>query len=148
MRCLRTAPLRGLAPFGRDNGRLARPAARPPAVLRGARALRHQLEFVRNVVELCERCDPHLAHDVAAMHLDRRLGDAHVTRNLLIPTALGDLNHDPALTERQHFESCPERTQSFVLLAPDAVTSEPEIDSVQKVLVTERLREELDGAAL
>ena len=67
---------------------------------------------------------------------------------LVYNATLGDPNHDPAFTERQDFESCPERTQSFVLLAPDAVTSEPEIDSIEKVLVTERLREELDGAPL
>jgi hypothetical protein len=82
------------------------------------------------------------------VHLHCCLGDAHITRNLLISTALCDLDHDPALAERQHFESCPERTQSFVLLAPEAVASEPEIYCVEKVLVTERLREELDGAAL
>ena len=82
------------------------------------------------------------------MHLHSGLGDAHVTRNLLTQTALCDLNHDLALTERQRFESRPERTEGFVLLAPDTIASEPEIDSVEKVLVTERLREELDGAAL
>src|SRR5690349_12160876 len=129
-------------------GELGEVGCAAASALRSGRALGYQPESVRNVVELCQRRNLHLPHEVATMHLHRRLGDAHVTRNLFVTTALGDLNHDPALAEGQYFEAGPERTQCFVPLASETVTSKPEIDRIEQVLVTKRLREELDSTAL
>src|SRR5207248_7580020 len=68
--------------------------------------------------------------------------------NLLVQPALCDLNQNRALTRSQYFESRPEHAQGFFILAARTVASESNIYSIQKILVSERLREKLDGAAL
>src|SRR3984893_10958946 len=82
------------------------------------------------------------------MDLHRGFGDAQVAGNLLVQTPLSDLSQNCALARRQDFESRPERRQCFFILAAFTVSGEPNIHSVQEILVSERLREELDGACL
>jgi hypothetical protein len=82
------------------------------------------------------------------MDLHRGFGDAQVAGNLLVQTPLSDLSQDCALARRQDFESRPKRAQCFFILAACTVSGEPNIHSVQEILVPERLREELDGACL
>ena len=81
------------------------------------------------------------------MHLHRGFGDAHLAGNLLVQPALRDLNQNRALTWRQSFESDPQRAQSLLILAASMAASEPSVYSIQKILVPERLRQKLDGAA-
>src|SRR5262252_9068829 len=108
--------------------------------------LRQQLEFIGNPTQLCQRSEPHLAHHVEAMNLDRTLADAHIGGNLLVEPPPRYLGEYAEFTGREGLESGPESAQRFMLLAPGTIASEPEIDCVEKVLVAERLREELDGA--
>src|SRR5258708_2306944 len=116
--------------------------------LRALSFLRQKIEFVRHSAELWERCGLDLAHHVAPMNLHRGFGDAHVAGNLLVQSALYDLDENRAFTRRQFFESGPERAQGFFVLAARAVSSEPYIHGIQKILIPERLCQKLDGARL
>jgi hypothetical protein len=105
-----------------------------------------KLEFVSDSTQLCERREPHFPHHVEAMYLDRTLAYAHIGGNLLVQPALRNLSQYVEFARRQRLESCPESFQTFVLLAPGTIASEPKVNCVEKVLIAERLREELDGA--
>jgi hypothetical protein len=80
------------------------------------------------------------------MYLDRTFAYAHLASNLLVQPTLGNLSQYAELTRRQGLASCPEFTETFILLAPRTIASQPEVNCVKQVLVAKRLREELDGA--
>src|SRR5208282_2215965 len=107
-----------------------------------------QFELVRHSTEFGERMGLHLSHQIAAMHFHRTFGDTDVARNLLAEAALRDLNHDLPLAGCQGFETRPERLHAVLMLAAGAISIQAYRDGVEKVLVPERLQEELYRAAL
>ena len=84
----------------------------------------------------------------AAMHLHGGFGDADIAGNLFAEAAARDLNHDLALPGAQRFEALPEGGQSLFILPPSTIAREAELNGVEEVLITERLRQELNGTAL
>ena len=66
-------------------------------VLGALAPFRGELEFIRHPTEFGKRPGLHLSHQMAAMHLHGRLGDAQIAGDLLAKPALVDLNHDLAL---------------------------------------------------
>ena len=82
------------------------------------------------------------------MNLDGGFGNADIAGNLLAKAAARDLDHDLALPGAQRLEALPEHGQGFFILPPSAITRKAELDGVEELLITERLREELNGAPL
>src|SRR6202030_912358 len=82
------------------------------------------------------------------MHLHGGFGNADIAGNLLAKAAVRDLNHDLALPGAQQLEAFPEGAQSFLILPPSAITMEAELNGVEELLITERLRKELNGTTL
>src|SRR5206468_10126245 len=82
------------------------------------------------------------------MHLHGGFGNADIARNLFAKAAVRDLNHDLALPGAQRREAFPEGGQSFFILPPSAIAREAELNGVEEVLITERLRKELNGTTL
>src|ERR1700674_4411692 len=82
------------------------------------------------------------------MHLHGGFGNADIARNLFAKAAVRDLNHDLALPGAQRLEAFPEGGQSFLILPPSAITIEAELNGVEELLITERLRKGLNGTTL
>src|ERR1700730_15127216 len=82
------------------------------------------------------------------MHFHGGFGNADIARNLLAKAAVRDLNHDLALPGAQRLEASPEGGQSLLILPPSAITSEAKLNGVEELLITERLRKELDRTTL
>src|SRR4029077_11713711 len=82
------------------------------------------------------------------MHLHGGFGNPDIARNLFAEAAMRDLNHDLALPEAQRLEAFPEGGQRFFILASSAIAREAELNGVEETLITERLREELNGTTL
>src|SRR5882762_2726843 len=82
------------------------------------------------------------------MHLHRPFSYTDIAGNLLAEVALCDKSHDLTLTRAQRFKTFPEHSQIFFACSPDAITREADFDSLKKVLIAERLRQELNGTAL
>src|SRR6476659_10050678 len=82
------------------------------------------------------------------MHLHGGFGNADIVRNLFAKAAVRDLNHDLALPGAQRLEAFPEGGQSFFILPPSAIARKSELNGVEKLLITERLRKELNGTTL
>src|SRR4029077_337467 len=82
------------------------------------------------------------------MHLHSDFGNADIARNLFAKAAVRDVNHDLALPGAQRLEAFPEGGQNFLILPPSAITREAELNGVHELLITERLRKELDGTTL
>src|SRR5947199_8794786 len=82
------------------------------------------------------------------MHLHGGFGNADIARNLFAKAAVRDLNHDLALPGAQRLEAFPEGGQSFFILPPSAIAREAELNGFEEVLITERLRKELNRTAL
>src|SRR4029077_14987762 len=82
------------------------------------------------------------------MHLHGGFGNADIAGNLFAKAAVYDLNHDLALPGAQRLEAFPEGGQSFLIRPPSAITREAEPNGVEEILITERLRKELNGTAL
>src|ERR1700720_2930313 len=82
------------------------------------------------------------------MHLHGGFGNADIAGNLFAKAAVRDLNHDLALPGAQRLEAFPERGQSFLILPPSAITIEADLNGVEELLITERLRKELNGTTL
>src|SRR5262249_13158530 len=87
----------------------------------------------------------HLAHQTAAMHLYGPFSETHIASDLFAKAALRDLNHDLALALGQRFKTFPEFRQSLFTFPPRTIASEADLNGIKKVLVTERLRQELNG---
>src|SRR6266446_2102536 len=73
------------------------------------------------------------------MHLHGGFGNADIARNLFAKAAVRDLNHDLAL---------PGGGQSFFVLPPSAIAREAELNGVEELLITQRLRKKLNGTTL
>src|ERR1700692_4959450 len=82
------------------------------------------------------------------MHLHGGFGNADIACNLFAKAAVRDLNHDLALPGAQRVEAFPEGGQSFLILPPSAITREAELNGVEELLITKRLRKELNGTTL
>src|SRR4051794_32354078 len=82
------------------------------------------------------------------MYFHGGFGDAHVAGNLLVEAAFRNLKQYRALPRCQHFESRLDCAQCFFAFSARTVPSEPKIHRIQKILVSKRLREKLDGPAL
>src|SRR5277367_2875756 len=82
------------------------------------------------------------------MHLHGGFGDADIARNLFAEAAVRDLNHDLALPGAQRLEALPEGGQSFLIFPSSAITREADLNGVEELLITERLRKELNGTTL
>ena len=82
------------------------------------------------------------------MHLHCGFGNADISRNLFAKAAVHDLNHDLALPGAERLEAFPEGGQSFFILPPGTIASEAELNGVEELLITERLRKELNGTTL
>src|ERR1700733_1617426 len=82
------------------------------------------------------------------MHLHGGFGNADIARNLFAEAAMRDLRHDLALPGAQRLEALPEGGQGFLTLPPSAITREAELNGVEELLITERLRKELNGTTL
>ena len=82
------------------------------------------------------------------MHLHGGFGNADIASNLFAKAAMRDLSHDLALPGAQRLEAFPEGGQGFLILPPSAITREAELNGVEDLLITERLRKELSGTTL
>src|SRR5215471_9964881 len=82
------------------------------------------------------------------MHLHCGFGDADNAGSLLVQVTGHDMEHDVPLAGAKRVEALPERSQCPFSLSTGAIASEARLNSVKQVLVTERLCEELYGAAL
>jgi hypothetical protein len=82
------------------------------------------------------------------MQFSGSFGDAYLARDLLVQLTPNNLNRDFALALRQFIKSRSKRAHGFVILAARAVTREPNVYSIQKILPPEWFREKLDGARL
>ena len=118
------------------------------SVLSALAPFRGELEFIRHPTEFGNRPGLHLSHQMAAMHLHGRLGDAQIAGDLLAKPALVDLNHDLALACSQSCETLPDRSQGFFTLTPGAIAREADLDGIKEILIAIRLREELNSAPL
>src|SRR5262252_7785878 len=92
-------------------------APRGPKGGSGARRLMwHQFEDVRHPAELGKGTSLHLPHQVCAMHLHRRFGDAHIVSNLLVQATGHHMEHDLSLAGTERVETLPEPSQSLITL--------------------------------
>src|SRR4051794_18807467 len=82
------------------------------------------------------------------MDLHGGFRDAQIAGNLLVKSPLRNPNQDGALTRGQRFKSPPEVAQDLIILAAHTVAREPNTYRVQKILLSERLGQKLDGACL
>src|SRR4051794_23652542 len=79
------------------------------------------------------------------MHLYGPFSKTEVAGDLFSKAALCDLHHDLALARAQRFKTFPECSQILFTCPPGTIASETDLDGIEKVLITERLRQELNG---
>src|SRR6266576_2063581 len=79
------------------------------------------------------------------MHLHGPFRETDIEGNLFAHSALCDLNHDLVLSRAQRFKTLPECSQGLFTCPPGTITSKAGLDGIEKVLITERLRQELNG---
>ena len=77
------------------------------------------------------------------MHLHRRLGDSDIVGDLFVEATRHDMEHDLTLAGAERVEALPERSRCPFTLPAGTIASEAGLDSVKKILITERLCEEL-----
>src|SRR6266851_9743213 len=82
------------------------------------------------------------------MHLHRRLGDADIVCDLFVEATRHDMEHDLTLAGAERVETLPEQGQCPFTVPASTVASKAGLDSVKKILITERLCEELYRTAL
>src|SRR6201988_2254888 len=80
------------------------------------------------------------------MHLHGPFSETDIAGDLFAKAALRDLNHDLALARGQRFKTFPECSQSLFTSSSGTIASEAGRDGIKKVLITERLHQELKGA--
>ena len=107
-----------------------------------------KVQPVRHAGQIGQRGRLHLAYDVAAMDFDGDLADAHVGGNLLVEATGHDMRHDLALALAQTLEPHPQSCDRLLVFEQGAVARQTLLDRVQDFLIAERLRQELDRAAL
>src|SRR4029453_7117865 len=106
------------------------------------------LKHIGHSAEFGKRTGLHLPHQVGAMHFHRGFGDADIVGNLFVEATSRDQDHDFPLAGAERVETLPELTQSPIALATGTIASEAGFDSLEEVLITERLCEELYGTPL
>ena len=82
------------------------------------------------------------------MHFHRGFGDADIVGNLFVEATSRNQDHDFPLARAERVETLPELTQGLVALATGTIASQAGLNSLEKILITERLCEELYGTAL
>src|SRR5215813_5837644 len=82
------------------------------------------------------------------MHLHGGFGDANIAGNLFAKATARNLNHDLALPGTERREALPDSGQISFILPARTIASEADLDRIEKVLIAERLRQELNGATL
>src|SRR3984885_15894092 len=122
-------------------------AGRPLHRLRMSWFVGSQFELVGHPAELGKRTRLHFAHQPAAVNLYRSFSNTQVACNLLAKAAADDLNHDIALPGTQRCEALRESDQDLPVLPRGTVTSEAEVNGVEKGLIAERFGEKLDSPA-
>src|SRR5271167_3719130 len=108
------------------------------------RLLGHELELVDHSAELGKRTGVHLPHRPATVDLHRGFGDADIAGNLFAEATARDLNHDLALPGTKRREALPKGGQSHFILSPSTITRKAKLNRVEQLLITERLRQEVD----
>src|SRR6266481_8400039 len=116
--------------------------------LGGGRLFWCQLKHVRHSAEFGKRTGLHLPHQIGAMHLHRRFGDADIAGNLFVEATRHDMEHDLTLAWAERVEALPERSQSPFTLPAGTIASETGLHGVKQVLITEWLCNELHRTAL
>ena len=109
----------------------------------GVRLFLRQFENVRHSTEFWKRTGLHLPHQIGSMHLHRRFSDTHIVGHLFVESAGRGLDHDLALTGAKRVETFPEHSQRLFALSTGTIASQTSFDCIEKVLITERFREEL-----
>src|SRR6476620_3439092 len=112
------------------------------------RSLSAHAERLGHEHELGKRLRVHLSHDVAAVDLNRYLGDAHLGGNLLVHESGGDQRHDLPLARGQLFEEPLELFPPLRFLAPFPDALERDCDRVEQILIAERLDHEINSSSL
>jgi hypothetical protein len=79
------------------------------------------------------------------MHLHGPFSETDIVGNLFAQAALCDMNHDLAFARAQCFKTLPERSQGLFTCSPSTITSEAGLDGIEKVLIAEWLREEIQS---
>src|SRR6516164_8052969 len=96
-------------------------------ISRGSGALRfrwYQIEDARHPTKLRNGTSLHLPHQVRAMHLHCRFGDADIVGNLLVQATGHDMEHDVTLAGAERVETFPERSQCPFTLPTGTIASE------------------------
>ena len=82
------------------------------------------------------------------MHLHRHLAQIELGRDLFVRTTGHDEREHFPLAHRQRGEARLQFGDGAVLLAPNAVALDCDLDRVEQLLLTQGLRQEFDGAQL
>src|SRR5262249_33814495 len=98
--------------------------------------------------QLGHRARAHLLHHAAAVDLDRLLRGAELRRDLLVQHPAHDERHHLALARRQRRDVLLDDRALGGLPARGAILDDRALGRVQQIVIVERLREEVDGAAL
>src|SRR6516225_302475 len=120
-------------------------------ISRGSGALRfrwYQIEDARHPTKLRNGTSLHLPHQVRAMHLHCRFGDADIVGNLLVQATGHHMEHDLALAGTELVETLSEPSQGLITLPSGSIARDSRLDSLNEVLVAERFCQELHSTAL
>jgi hypothetical protein len=102
-----------------------------------------QLENVRHSTEFWKRTGLHLPHQICTFTVDSAIPISWAI--CLLKSAGSGLDHDLALTGAKRVETFPEHSQRLFALSTGTIASQTSFDCIEKVLITERFREELYG---
>src|SRR5262249_43735501 len=95
---------------------------RGPKAGSGARRLIwYQIEDVHHPAELGKGTSLHLPHQVCAMHLHRRFGDAYIVGILLVQAPGHPVEHDLSPPETERVETLSEPSQSLITPPPGSI---------------------------
>src|SRR3954469_14511943 len=82
------------------------------------------------------------------MHLHGAFGDADSSGDLLVQATVRNHIHYLALPRTQRTEALPDGGQIFFTLPASTIASQADFDRIEKILIAERFRQELNGASL
>src|SRR6516165_4988797 len=89
-----------------------------------------QIEDVGHPAELGKGTSLHLPHEIGAMHLHGRFGDADIVGNLLVQATGHDMEHDLSLAGTERVETLSEASQSLITLPSGSIARESRLDSL------------------
>jgi hypothetical protein len=81
------------------------------------------------------------------MHFYGPFSESGIAGDLFAKAALRDVNHDLALARTQRFKTLLECSQRLFTRPPGTIMSEAGLNGIEKVLITERFCQELNGTA-